>query len=56
MMKEYLDIVGENAEGQIILSYFADEGNTERFEQFRAAYEGNIPERPLTPMPLTPMT
>ena len=29
MMKEYLDIVGENAEGQIILSYFADEGNTE---------------------------
>lgn len=43
MMKEYLDIVGENAEGQIILSYFADEGNTERFEQFRAAYEGKYP-------------
>lgn len=43
MMKEYLDIVGENAEGQMILSYFADKGNTEKFEKFRTAYEAKYP-------------
>ncbi len=43
MMKEYLDIVGDNAEGQMLLSYFADEGNTEKFEKFRAAYESKYP-------------
>jgi branched-chain amino acid transport system substrate-binding protein len=38
-MQQYLDIVGENAEGQMLLSYFAESGNTERFEAFRQKFE-----------------
>ena len=38
-MQEYLDIVGENAEGQILLGYFAETGNTDRFEEFRKNFE-----------------
>jgi len=35
----YVDNVGENAEGQILLSYFGTTGNTDRFEAWKTAYE-----------------
>ena len=35
----YIKNVGENAEGQIMLSYFGTNGNTESFDAWKTAYE-----------------
>ena len=35
----YIDNVGENAEGQILLTYFGDSGNSDTFEEWKEAYE-----------------
>jgi branched-chain amino acid transport system substrate-binding protein len=41
----YLDNVGENAEGQILLSYYGAAGNTDTFEQWKTEYETRFNEK-----------
>ena len=40
----YVDNVGENCEGQILLSYFGASGNTPEFEAWKEAYESKYGE------------
>ena len=40
----YVDNVGENCEGQILLSYFGASGNPETFETWKEAYETRFNE------------
>lgn len=40
----YIDNVGENAEGQILLTYFGDSGNSDTFEEWKEAYESKYGE------------
>ncbi len=40
----YIQNVGENCEGQILLSYYGAAGNTEKFEAWKAAYEARFGE------------
>lgn len=40
----YIDNVGENCEGQILLSYFGASGNTPEFEAWKEAYESKYGE------------
>lgn len=40
----YIDNVGANCEGQILLSYFGASGNTDTFEEWKAAYEAKYEE------------
>ena len=40
----YIQNVGENCEGQILLSYYGAAGNTQQFEDWKAAYESRFNE------------
>ncbi|MCF0120700.1 MAG: ABC transporter substrate-binding protein, partial [Oscillospiraceae bacterium] len=40
----YIDNVGENCEGQILLSYFGESGNPQKFEDWKAEYESRYGE------------
>lgn len=40
----YIDNVGENSEGQILLSYYGASGNTETFENWKIEYEARFSE------------
>lgn len=40
----YIENVGENCEGQILLSYYGASGNSDRFEEWKQAYESRFNE------------